>query len=492
VSFLDELGGLTGGAASEALAFAAGFAAARALEPAAVTISQDAWNAAQVRRLDAGTAAGAAAEGVIDPGTGASEASYSGYDETRFQAMYGLALTAPGQGELLQMLRRGTIDGGEFDHGLRKAKLETQWNTPIAQLAQQPLGVEALATMVQRGVIPNPGWIPFPIDFSGSDVPPMPQVEIDPVEQAKWWGIDTEQMAALTRIVGLPASPDLAARMLYRGIINEPAFRLAIAEGNTRDEWAPFLLDGFRQILTAAEYAELQLRGFLTVEERRTNTAKTGMSETDSDLLYNVLGRAPAVHTITKGLAFGGTYNGGSDGIPEVYLSALQRGNLRPEYYDIAYHDRYLWPSAFVLRSLTQTGEITADDAEQVLTYIGWEPDFAKKVAHSWGGSTPAVADPHVTKALGQLWTVTHKSYVNQLSTDAETSADLSTIGVGADAIPQVLKLWQAERAVTRRSLTPAQIKKAVADQLETEQWATQRLLALGYSATDASTLLSE
>src|SRR5205085_2116021 len=157
----------------------------------------------------------------------------------------------------------------------------------------------------------------------------------------------------------LPASPDLAARMHFRGIVTEGAFNQAILEGNTRGEWAPFLLDGFRQILTAHEYAELELRGFLTPAERLAGTAKWGMSKADSDLLYDVLGRAIAEHQIVTGEARGGVYNGPIDHIPEAFLSALRRGNIRPEYYNIAYANRYSYPSAFVLRSLTQAGDIS-------------------------------------------------------------------------------------------------------------------------------------
>src|SRR5207237_4150132 len=110
--------------------------------------------------------------------------------------------------------------------------------------------------------------------------------------------------------VGLPASPDLAARMVLRKIIDRVDFDRAISEGNTRNEWADALFEGFREILTAHNYAELELRGYLDRSERLAGTRKHGMSDTDSDLLYDVLGRSIPVHQILTGEARGGMFNG--------------------------------------------------------------------------------------------------------------------------------------------------------------------------------------
>ena len=136
--------------------------------------------------------------------------------------------------------------------------------------------------------------------------------------------------------------------------------------------------------------------------------------------------------------------------------------------------------------------ELTAAEGHQALLDVGWPPDLADKVATAWGGGTTATADKHVAKAETSVYSTLHKSYVNQLSTDAEASADLATLGVEQAAIPQVLSLWQIERAITRRSLSPSQLKKAVKDQLMTAQDATNRLLELGYDQADAQTLLAE
>lgn len=475
-----------------AAAFAFGFAVGRALEPVGTKIAQDAYAGHPDKALPAEIVAELLAESIDVPGGAPGEAAQTGISSDRLVALYDLALTAPGPGELLTLLRRGAINPGNFTHGLRKAKLEPMWDDALASLKDLRLDPAVIATAIQRGVLPNPDVLPNQPSTAGSNVPPMPQVALDVAVEAAAAGIDLDRLKALTRIVGLPASSDLAARMHFRSIITEGAFNQAILEGNTRGEWAPFLLEGFREILTAGQYAELQLRGFLTETERRANTAKHGMSDADSDLLYDVLGRSIPVHKIVTGLARGGVYGGTGEGIPEEFLSSLQRGNLRPEYYDLEYHNRYTYPSAFVVRQLLKDGTITEADGEQIFLDEGWTPDLAKKVAAAYAVATKQAADPHVTKAENQLWTVTHKAYVDEEADDTIATAALGAVGVATDSIPKVLALWQHEREIVRLALTPSQIKKAFAAAKMTRDQAVTRLEQLGMTAADAGTLLDE
>ena len=145
---------------------------------------------------------------------------------------------------------------------------------------------------------------------------------------------------------------------------------------------------GFREILTANQYAELELRGFLSREERLAETAKHGMSQRDSDLLYDVLGRAIAVHALVTGEARGGTFDGPIGNIPAAFLSAMRRSNIRPEFYNLAYANRYNYPSAFVTRALLQGGAISEAEGEQIFLDVGWKPELARKVAAHYATAT--------------------------------------------------------------------------------------------------------
>lgn len=475
-----------------AVAFAVGFALGRALEPVGTKIAQDAWTGHPDRAIDPGTAAEIVAEEPAVQIDGAAEAAAHGIDSTRFAALVGLALAAPGTGELLRMLRRGTIHADDFAYGLRKARLNTRFDSALAELKDERIDPAVIATAIQRGVMHDPGVLVVGPPSGSGKVPPMPVSPLDTLLEAAASGIDEERLAVYARIVGLPASPDLAARMVFRQIIDRVDFDRAIAEGNTRNEWAASLFEGFREILTANQYAELQLRGFLSADARRANTAKHGMSDADSDLLYDVLGRSIPVHAITTGLARGGTYGGTGEGIPAEYLASLQRGNLRPEYYDLAYANRYTYPSAFVVRQLLKDGTITEAEGEQIFLDGGWTPELAKKVAAAYAVATVAKSDPHVAKAETQLWGTIHRSFLAGESDDAEVTAALALLGVPAEAQTQILALWQHEREIIRRSLTRTDVRKLWKDTKLTRDEAVARIVAMGYTAADAGAYLDE
>ena len=145
-----------------------------------------------------------------------------------------------------------------------------------------------------------------------------------------------------------------------------------------------------------------------------------------------------------------------------------------------------------MLRSLTQAGELSADEAHQILLNVGWPPDLAAKVSALWGAGTAGKADPNVKKAETALFAAAHKAYVDDLMTEQQARDELTAAGVTAASQEQVISLWNRERGVTRSSLTPSQIKKAIAAKRMTEAEATARLADLGYTAADTATFLAE
>jgi hypothetical protein len=483
------------------LGFAVGEAASAAFEPALEIPKQEAWQSAPNRVLDPDLLAALVAQGGVDLSTAHALSVKSGHAAANLDALTYLAQTVPGIAEALHLWRLGFISDGLMEHVLVKEGLDSRYVQPILNTKiEELIGLGDIAISVVRGILPAPSYVPVPVPAQGDKVPRYPQVNIDPEVLAAKIGYSPQALEIMVGRSGLSLAPVMAAQALFRGLITENDFLIAIGEGDLRTEWATTVRDAARQILTAGEYAELQLRGFLTADQRRANTQKHGMSDADSDLLYDVLGRAPAVHAITTGLARGGVYKGDSSNIPEVYLSAMQRSNARPEYYSIEYANRYVYPSAFVLRALAQAGDLGGQaEVEQVLLEVGWKPSFAQQVSTAWtGGATSG--DPHEAKAQTQLWTTTHRSYVAEEIDDAVATAALGKAGVAAAAIPAILALWAEERSLVRKQLSPTQIRKAlnlgVVNPATGVAWTTQdaidAMLARGYDLNDATVFLQE
>jgi len=218
----------------------------------------------------------------------------------------------------------------------------------------------------------------------------------------------------------------------------------------------------------------------------------------DTDLLFKITGRPLSFHQVFIGERRGGVYDGPIDAIDPAFLKALRESNIRPEWYNLAWAQRYSYPSAFVLRALTEAGDLTQAETHEILLFIGWPPPLAEKVSTRWAGGVGAAADPNVKKAQTQLWSATHRSYVAGETDEAQAQERMGALGIPAAAQLDILTLWALERQLVRKTLTPAQIKKAYAEpvenpatgQLWTREDALAALLELGYSADNAETFL--
>ena len=489
---ISSLADLGTGAVEYAVGFGLGVALGRALGPLAVSLEQEAFSVDPSKALDPQDAARIVAQTLQDLGWGSGEAAQTGINSDRFALLHELEVRAPAVGELLDMVRRSTVSDADFAHGLRKAQLDSRYDAAVKQLAQRPLEGAELANAIHRGNMDGGDLLPFPAPRTLGRIPQYPISPLDPLQQAQWSGMSHDQLGVLVANAGLPLAIGEMLALLNRGEVTEDDVRRAVAHSNLRNEYMEAALLLRRRLLTPREYAEAELRGILTRTDAAAGAGLSGLEEPDYVTLFETVGRPLPVHQIVTGEARGGTYGGTYDDVPEPFRDAIRRSNIRPEYAVLAHANRYNYPSAFVLRSLVQGGELTVDEGHQALLDIGWPPDLAKKVATAWGGGTTGSADKHVAKAETQLWGTLHRSYVSQLTTDTEATSDLATLGVDQAAIPQVLSLWKMERAITRRTLTPAQLKKAVADKLMTSGDATNRLLELGYDQADATTLLSE
>jgi len=504
---------------------AVGGAAAAALAPALEVPRQEAWKRNTVKVLPVAQIAALIAQGGIPLDKNAQDDAHrEGLSDEKLDALIYLSQTVPGISEALAMYRRGFINQTDWEFVLQKSALRSEfWGNSdkptygYAALKEgERLGLGDLAYAVVRGIVPSPDWVPVAPPTSGDYVKRFPQVNLEAKPYAAQLGFNEDHLKMMVGRSGLSMAPVMAANALFRtegadrysklpaikGVspLNLPLFvgpndfLLAIAEGDLRTEWGDAVEKVSREILTASQYAELELRGFLTTDQRRALTALHGMSDGNSDLLYNVLGRSIPVHQITTGEARGGTYNGPIRDIPDPYLHALQRESLRPEYYNLAYANRYTLPSGFQIKAETQSGDITQAESKQLLLESGWQPHWAEVFSTSWATPKASSSASHVSKAQTQLWGTLHKAYLNHHVTDADARTALIAAGVPVSQIRQVLTLWQAERDLTRRELTVKQILGAPSTdpRYGTDAQKQIALQNLGFSPEDILVLLGE
>jgi len=448
--------------------FGLGHAAGPALEPYAQSLANEAWASHAVLPPPGVLLAEGVAQGQVSHDDAYSWAKQQGWDTAQMDAMVSIANVGPGAAYAFELWRRGLIDKGGFDTALKRLGLEDRWVSGMEGLHDVLLSSAELAMAQQQGFVS--------LDRSNSE--------------ASLQGVTNERQQIRFQMAGLPPGVETALQMWRRGIIDQGTFDQIVREGHTKTKYTGALEQLKRQLLSPATAVRAHLKGHIGADEMHSRGQDFGYTPDDMDLWYQSEGRPATTHQIHIGYARGADVQGKSE--RQAVDDAVAQSDIRPEYADVLWAQRYTYPSAFVLRSLAQSGVLGGEQAvEAILLEMGWKPDLAQKVAAAWtsgGGGT--TGDTHVAKAQTQLWSALHSSYVKDRTDDTTATTVLGTLGVAAGSIPSVLELWQAEREIIRGGLSAAQIKKAYQETAFTQAEAVARLVDLGWSVADATTYL--
>jgi len=495
--------------------FGIGAATADAVTPELEPLKQTAWRNSPHRVLGEGTAAAlrarqtvAGAEGIDLQGVNlADDAARQGIGHNRFDLLTELARREPDVGSLIQLRRRGIATGDkegisthEFRRLLRRSGYEVETIDAIVELLQDRLEPPVVALAIVRGILHDPGFLPVGPPTKPGKVKAFPVSGLDALDEAQANGMSRDRLFVQTAIAGRPMGPEAAAAAVFRDIIEPQDYQRAIAEGDVRNEWAQAIFETARQIPSVADYVNARIRGWITEAEMNAGTARHGMSPADTHLLYLRTGRPAAPGQMATAAARG---IHGPDGTPmdrKQFLKGIAESDIRPEWGPMLWESRFLYPPLFQLTRLVQAGAIDADTAREWAVKDRYPPEVVTALHAYWTAPSAAKADTHLGKAQTQLWTTTHRSYLSGESDDATATAALQAAGVTAATAPAVLALWQHERDLVRKQLTPAQVKKAWAKVVRNEAtgaaWtrddAIAELIQRGYTHADATTYLDE
>lgn len=533
---LGSLGGLAAGKAGEAVAFGLGFALGRALEPVGTDLLQQAWKVAPIRAPDAATLAAGIAQGQVDPAKAKEWASEHGYGDEAFAALVNIANVGPALGSAYQAWRRGHLTPEQFRTALKRTGLEEEWFPAMVALKEELLDPGALAQAVHRGIVAGQGLLIREPPLGEGRVPHVAQSQIDAVKEFAGHGLDPERARVLIGNTGLPLALGQMLELLNRDVVTADDVQRSIAQSNVRNEYMDVALALRRRLLTPHEYVEARLRGWIDPAAMHAGAALHGMEAEDSDLLAKLSGRPLSFRQVFIGQRRGGVYDGATAGIDPAFLKSLQESNVRPEWYSLAWAQRYTYPSTFVLRSMTQAGDLSGAEAEAVLLQEGWEPGFAKRVAARWAGAVTGAGkeetkaelldefeagympEPEFRKALGALGYTGHvqdllvhlgdarrvkrwrEKIIDAIAEahlafkigDAQALSELAEVHVTGQAAALLLALWNKQRRFKISLLTAPQIKRAHKKGLLSDAEALAELEHREYTPADARIFLAE
>lgn len=471
-----------GNTIGESAAYGIGGALREPLHPLLQELTNETWKVSTAagisKPLDPAEAAEIVAEDVELHDWGVGQAGMAGYTPETFDAVLGAVLNAPGLGPLFEAWRRNLIDDAAFTHGLRKAKLEPRWDAPLRGLKDVLLSLDVLANARQQGFLD----------------------ETRQHEESALQGLTSDRADILYELSGNPPGPETAQAAANRGLINRATFDQIIREGRTKTKYTDLEWALRQPILRATDYRTLYLKGWITEAEMNAGGALSGYTPEQMHLLYLESGRPAAPGQMATAAARG---IDGPDGRPmdeAQFLKGIKESDIRPEWGPMLWDSRFTYPPLFQINRLRQADAIDTATAVEWARKDRLAPEVVTALEAYWNQGTSAGADSHIGKAQTQLWGTLHRSYLADESPIEVAQETLTVLGLSPDTQTAVLDLWNRERALIRKQLTPAQIKKAVTKAVTnpatgaawTRDEGIAALIQRGYSMADAQTYMGE
>lgn len=409
------------------------------------------------------------AKGKVDAQWARDRAAEQGIGNGAFNRLTVIAAEGPGTAAAFELWRRDIIDDAAFGRALKHGAIDEEWIGPLRQLKERLLSPAELAAARQQEFIDDTRLH----------------------SEGGLQGYDAERMDLMFKMAGLPPGAMEGLELLRRGIIDETTYRAIVAEGHTKTKYTDALLALEQHILSATDAANLWLRGWLTEPEAKAIGQQNGYDGPAMDLLYKNRGRPATVRQAHIGFARGGRLPGVTTE-RETILRAVQESDIRTEWFDIEYAQRYTYPSAFVIRALAQDGTFTPQQTEDILLESGWRPDLAQLASEKWGAATTGAATQKwADRARGRLFTVAHDEYRRGKIDEPELRAALGQIPVAGAEQNAVVTLFTADRDLFTRDLTKADVKRLYGKNIWDVTKATTYLEDMGYEAQDVADFLS-
>jgi hypothetical protein len=478
---------------------ALGRAAGSAFEGVFEVTHQNSWARRPFLVLAPGVAARVRALGIATPVNLADDAKRGGLGQARFDLLTELARSWPELASALELWRRGITDRGDFEQAMRRQGYP---DDVIDQLAHLRTVLHPPSDVIRWAVReafnpPLAERLGFTAEFPEAFADYAEQLGIPREDAERDW------IAHWT----LPSYSQLS-EMLFRGEIGPELFGEALKALDYPAPWRERLEAIARRIPTMTDFQRLARREVYN-EELRTQlgldaeypdafTAKAalhGMSEADARDLWAGGWRYPSARQGYQMLWRGE--------IDQPMLRRLLRALDYPQFW----RDKLLAiarpvPGRVDLRRLRVAGIRTRAETKAGYERIGFTDADAEDMT-LLAEADKARADlagesSYSAKARTQLWTTTHRSYVMGEATKTIALNNLSRVGVPVDERDPIIVLWDRERELRRRQLTPAQVKKAwvaaVTNRDTGAAWtrddALAALIERGYSPNDANEFL--
>lgn len=451
-----------------AVGTAVGAGVGGAIEPVVQDLVNQAWSEHAVKPPSYFMLAEGVAKGRVDPTWARDRAAEQGIGNDAFTRLTRIANIGPGVDYGFELWRRNLIDDAGFARLMAEEAIDDSWLAPLRGLKEQLLTPAQLANARQQ-------------EFIGDD-----RLH----SEGSLQGYDAERMNLMYLMAGLPPGVMEGLEMLRRGIIDEARFREIVAEGHTKTKYTDNLLALRTHVISGYEAAGLRLRGWISADESYRLGALDGWAKQEMDLLYLNRGRPAAPGQMYTAAARGIDGPLGRPMDEQQFMMGVQESDIRPEWGPMLWDSRFLYPSLFQLNRLVTGGAIDPVVGAEWATKARYAPEVVTALEASWRGQTGGTAAKWAGRGQSRLYTVAHNEYVSAGITEAQARTALTEVGVGSAEQDEVIRLWNAERTISRLELTPAEIRREYRKNIISVDEALAELEDRGMTSSDATRYL--
>jgi hypothetical protein len=340
-------------------------------------------------------------------------------------------------------------------------------------------------------------------------------------------GIGESDVDIYLQTIGEPPGTIDMLEAFRRGYIDQGTLERGLKQSRLRNEWIPMLLNLRYSPMTVADAVDAAVQNHMSTDDVRRIAEENGLQPGQYQILLETAG-APLSRTELNDL-----YNRGLIG-SDVVLQGLAESRLKNKYTSDAFALRRRLLEPRTLSTMVHNGAMTHETAIKKAMEVGYNAEDAayliasasnqklqsyrdrlmvdtetmyidgaltedqlRTSAHNLGFSAEetqliveAADHKRDQRAFLTASGVIRSKFIGHHIDKGKASNMLDAIGMPATQREYLLRLWVLEESANVRTLTEAQVIKALKDQLISVEDAAGRLVAMGYSETDVSILL--
>lgn len=181
----------------------------------------------------------------------------------RFDRLVTITGNPPGPEELLLAYRRGIIDRGRLEHGIRQSRIKDEWIDVVEALQYRPAGAaEAVSAAVQGHLDPDASK-----------------------RKAAEAGLNPDDWQWIYDTAGNPPGPEHMIDLMHRGVMSRDEVTQGLRESRLKNKYIAAMLDGGFHLPPMRTVISLGHKGLLTKEQVVAKLLQLGFHPEDAAVM---------------------------------------------------------------------------------------------------------------------------------------------------------------------------------------------------------------